>query len=66
MKWAKKHPGWTALIFIVATLIIAATIFLVIHFREDIFSENTLAIVVFSSIGVAVVIIGIMIRRALK
>lgn len=66
MRWAKKHPWWTALIFVVAALIIAATVFLVIHFREAIFSENTLAIVVFSSIGVAIVIIGIMIRRALK
>lgn len=66
MRWAKKHPWWTALIFVVAILIIAATVFLVIHFREAIFSENTLAIVVFSSIGVAIVIIYIMIWRALK
>ena len=66
MKWAKKHPGWTALIFVVAVLIIAATVFLVIRFKDDIFSENTLAIVVFSSIGVAAAIIGIMIWRALK
>lgn len=66
MRWAKKHPWWTALIFVVAILIIAATVFLVIHFREAIFSENTLAIVVFSSIGVAMAVIYIMIWRALK
>lgn len=54
-KWIKQHPTGAILILVAILMLIGATVFLLIWFKEYIFTQNTLAIVIFSTLGLLMV-----------
>ena len=54
-KWIKQHPTGAILILAAILMLIGATVFLLIWFKEYIFTQNTLAIVIFSVLGLLIV-----------
>ena len=54
-KWIKQHPTGAILILVAILMLIGATVFLLIWFKEYIFTQNTLAIVIFSVLGLLMV-----------
>lgn len=54
-KWIKQHPTGAILILVAILMLIGATVFLLIWFKEYIFTQNTLAIVIFSALGLLMV-----------
>lgn len=47
IKWMREHQGWFIAIIVTTLLLVGATLFLLIWFRDSIFTSSTLAIVVF-------------------
>lgn len=46
IKWMREHRGWFWAIVVSGLLLAGATIFLLIFYREAIFTSSTLAIVI--------------------
>lgn len=54
IKWLREHTAWFVFIMVSAALLIGATMFLLITYREYIFTSSTLALLIF--VGLALVI----------
>lgn len=65
-KWLREHRGFFVFICVTVILLIAATMFLMIHFREAIFSQTTLAIIIFAALGALILFLAVVMGKVLN
>lgn len=65
-KWLREHRGFFIFVCVSVILLIAATMFLLIHFREAIFSQTTLAIIIFTALFGLILFLAIVMGKVLN